>query len=724
VTINEFPLPDTANAGCTGITAGPDGNLWFTEAGLSGVSGSGNAMGQINPTTHVINQFLLPTPNNSPQGIALGSDGNLWFTEPGVAGVSGSGNKIGQINATSHVVTEFPLPTASSAPQGITAGPGSTGDLWFTEKLGNKIGQINPTNHIINEFPLPTANSSPNGIALGSDGFFWFTELAGRIGRINPDDHSVTEFPLPTTGDVPTEITPGPDGNLWFTIQSFSTGAHGSIGMINPHTDAITEFPLVQGQEPVGITTGSDDNLWFTVVIQSLANGSPQIGQINPTTHAIATFMIPTVTSDPAGITSGPDSNLWFAESYANNIGQVMLGTKAPAADLALFGSAPRSVTAGSNVTYNLTVTNNGTAGATGVTLSNILPSGVTFVSATGGVTPVRGELDFSIGSLAAGASASFTIMVTATAAGTLTDNASTSMRLTDPTPSDNSVILTTVVTSQTAPDLALTGSAPASGVSGTNVTYTLTATNDGTASATSVKLVDTLPSGVTFVSATGGAKPVNGVLTFAIGNLAAGAHTNFTIVVTPKAAGTLTDQANVSLNETDPTPADNSVALATAIASVQRTGIHGQPTTLVLRFGAPVDPAWAQNTDNYRLVVLGGSHRTIRVKSAVYDAATRTVTLKPVHRLNLHNLFRFTVVGSGTSGPTDPSGRLPNSSKTTPDGGSGFVTIISAADLVLTTRNPAILRSYQKLLVDQSAVLKRLSTPERNETSGSARAT
>jgi hypothetical protein len=137
--------------------------------------------------------------------------------------------------------------------------------------------------------------------------------------------------------------------------------------------------------------------------------------------------------------------------------------------------------------------------------------------------------------------------------------------------------------------------------------------------------------------------------------------------------------------------------------------GMHGQPTTLVLNFGAPVDAAWAQNTANYRLVELGGFHSAIRFKSAVYDAATRSVILKPIHRLNLHNLFRLTVSRPGTSRLADPPGQLPNSSKTTADSGSGFVMIISAADLVLTTTNPTILKEYRKILLDQSAELKRL---------------
>jgi uncharacterized repeat protein (TIGR01451 family) len=708
VTINEFPLP-TANSGATGITAGPDGNLWFTEAGFSGATGSGNKIGQINPSSHVVNEFSIPTANSSPQGIALGPDGNLWFTESGLSGVAGSGNKIGQINPTSHVITDFPLPTANSSPQEITAAPG--GDLWFTEKLGNNIGQINPSSHVINEFPLPTANSFPNGIAAGSDGNVWFTELVGRIGMINRDTHAIAEFSLPTAGGIPQEITPGPDGNLWFTIQTVARGVPGSIGEINPTTHVITEFPLSGGQEPAGIASGADGNLWFTVLIQSLSNGSPQIGEINPTTDAIATFPTPRLTSGPSGIASGPDGNLWFAESFANNIGQVALTAEAPAPDLALSGEAPSTIPVSGNVTYSLTVTNNGTAGATGVALSDTLPSGVTFVSATGGITPVEGVLDFSIGSLAAGASASVTIVAAATASGTLADRASTSMAQTDPTPGDNSITLTTAVASHTAPDLAVSGTGPRSGTVGTHVTYTVTATNNGTASSTGVTLVDTLPAGVTFVSDTGGVKPVNGVLTFAIGELAAGARVSVTIVVTPTAAGTLANTASVNMNQIDPTPGDDRVSLTTTIASVRRTGIHSQPTTLMLGFGAPVDAAWAQNTANYQIVRLGGTHRPIRVKSAVYDDATWTVTLRPVHRLNLHDLFRLTVLDSGTSGRSDPSGRVPNSSNAPADAASSFVTIISAADVVMTTKNPAILRSYHEIVLDQSAELKRLHT-------------
>jgi virginiamycin B lyase len=142
-TITEFTVP-TSNAGPYGITAGADGNLWFTDDGT-------NSIGTINPATHVITEFVVPTAGASPRGITTGPDGNLWFTE--YALFTGA-PKIGEINPTTHLITEFPIHTANAAPLGITAG--ADGNLWFTESRGNKIGEINPAAHFITEFALPS----------------------------------------------------------------------------------------------------------------------------------------------------------------------------------------------------------------------------------------------------------------------------------------------------------------------------------------------------------------------------------------------------------------------------------------------------------------------------------------------------------------------------------------------------------------------------------------
>jgi streptogramin lyase len=164
-TITEFPLP-TAGSGPAHITLGPDGNLWFTEAG-------GNKIGRITPSG-AITEFTVPTAGSGPLGITAGPDGNLWFTEE-------FRGKIGRITP-SGAITEFTVPTFGNLFD-ITAG--RDGNLWFDEGPVNKIGRIT-TGGAITEFPIPTAFSFPFGIASGRGDKVWFTELAGNnIGRIS-----------------------------------------------------------------------------------------------------------------------------------------------------------------------------------------------------------------------------------------------------------------------------------------------------------------------------------------------------------------------------------------------------------------------------------------------------------------------------------------------------------------------------------------------------------
>ena len=70
-TITEFPISGP-NGNLEEITAGPDGNLWYTEF-------TGDKIGKITPSG-VVTEFGL-APDSGPHGIAAGPDGNLWFAE-------------------------------------------------------------------------------------------------------------------------------------------------------------------------------------------------------------------------------------------------------------------------------------------------------------------------------------------------------------------------------------------------------------------------------------------------------------------------------------------------------------------------------------------------------------------------------------------------------------------------------------------------------------------
>ena len=90
-TVTEYAIP-TATSSPTGITTGPDGNIWFAET-------NANKLGRISPSG-VITEFAITTSSTGPSGIAVGSDGNLWFTEstPHNVGWMGTGKAAAAID--------------------------------------------------------------------------------------------------------------------------------------------------------------------------------------------------------------------------------------------------------------------------------------------------------------------------------------------------------------------------------------------------------------------------------------------------------------------------------------------------------------------------------------------------------------------------------------------------------------------------------------------------
>ena len=156
--ISQYPGPTTP----FGIAAGPDGNLWFTDYGVfSNPPINPSSIGCITPAGVVVEYTASATAGSNPSGIAAGPDGNLWYTEMGNPKWS-TGNRIGSIT-TAGVVTEYSTGlSAASEPNQIAAGP--DGNLWFTETAGNRIGSITTTG-VITEYPVPTPKSSPFGIA-------------------------------------------------------------------------------------------------------------------------------------------------------------------------------------------------------------------------------------------------------------------------------------------------------------------------------------------------------------------------------------------------------------------------------------------------------------------------------------------------------------------------------------------------------------------------------
>jgi uncharacterized repeat protein (TIGR01451 family) len=295
----------------------------------------------------------------------------------------------------------------------------------------------------------------------------------------------------------------------------------------------------------------------------SLANGASATLDISATVDAgTATQTI----TNTASVASSDQTDT----VPANNSDSAALTVQG--ADLAVTkivdDSAPNE---GDTITYTITLTNNGPDTATNIVISDLLPAGVTYSSDTAS----QGTYDdssglWTVGTRANGASATLDISATVdagTAAQTITNTASvTSVDQGDQTPANNSD--SAALTVQSA-DLAVTKTVddPIPN-EGDIITYTVTLTNNGPDTATSIVISDLLPAGVTYSSNTPSQGTyISGSGAWSVGTLANGASATLDISATVDpgtAAQTITNTASVSnVDQADTIPANNSDSAA-----------------------------------------------------------------------------------------------------------------------------------------------------------------
>jgi uncharacterized repeat protein (TIGR01451 family) len=241
---------------------------------------------------------------------------------------------------------------------------------------------------------------------------------------------------------------------------------------------------------------------------------------------------------------------------------------------------SPDPVAVGADLTYTITVRNDGPLDAPGVVVTDALILTVDFVSATpsqGSCSEVALVVTCNLGTVANGATATVTLVVKPEAQGSLLNGVSavpTPSSL-DQEPQDNVAVESTTVTGSgggPGADLVVSkADAPDPIAPGGTLNYTVTVQNLGSEAASGVQVVDVLPlTGATYgsVSSSQGTcgNPVALLLTCDIGGLANGASATVQIAIQPTQDGTLVNTATALATTFDPAPGNNVAAASTTV--------------------------------------------------------------------------------------------------------------------------------------------------------------
>ena len=213
---------------------------------------------------------------------------------------------------------------------------------------------------------------------------------------------------------------------------------------------------------------------------------------------------------------------------------------------LALTKSGPATALLNANFDYTITVTNNGDGAATGATVVDTLPAGLTYVSSDPAGAASGSTVTWNVGDLAPDASETITLTVRGTAGGAKVNVATASSGGNSFQPEARAT--TTIL----VPDITVEKTGRPAMFVGNQVTYTLTASNSGDAALTGVTITDTIPTGMSYVTSSpeGAVSDDGAQVTWSVGNLAVGAETSVTVTLQGDQVGTVTNTAGASATE------------------------------------------------------------------------------------------------------------------------------------------------------------------------------
>jgi uncharacterized repeat protein (TIGR01451 family) len=263
--------------------------------------------------------------------------------------------------------------TVGHAPFSVAVAP-SGGFAYVTNRDDATVSLINTvTDTVIKDLKV---GDTPEGIFVGFGQVYVTNDISESVSVYREIDFQ-PQATIPTGGG-PLSVAVSPDGKTALV----GNDADGTATVINTGVNTVRATATV-GSNPAGIAITPNS---ATAVVANSTAGSISIV---PLTGG-ATLNV-NVLGSPSGVAITPTP--YFIISKI---------------------AAPAPVAAGGTLVYTINYTNQGSANATGVTITDTVPVGLTFVSATGGGAPSGSNIVWPIGNLPIGAAgqieATFTV--------------------------------------------------------------------------------------------------------------------------------------------------------------------------------------------------------------------------------------------------------------------------------------------------------------------------
>ena len=380
-------------------------------------------------------------------------------------------------------------------------------------------------------------SSDPASTRVGS-------QVTIALGTLNPDDRSTVEIVLRAdqTGD--------------WTNQATVTSAEGATDSAEATTTVVQPVLALTKSGPA--TALLNANFDYTITVTNNGDGDATVATVVDTLPAGLTY----VSSDPAGAASGstvtwnvgnlaPDAsetitltvrgtaggakvNVATASSGGNSFQpEARATTTILVPDITVEKTGRPAMFVGNQVTYTLTASNSGDAALTGVTITDTIPTGMSYVTSSpaGTVSDDGAQVTWSVGNLAVDAETSVTVTLQGDQVGSVTNTAGASAT---EGASDSDTLDIRVLPAPGATIQITDSFDPVS--EGEQVDFTVNVSNQGRSPMTGVRVVVPIPTEMTFVS-TSDTQATLGedgrTVTFLLdSSLATGESVSFTITV------------------------------------------------------------------------------------------------------------------------------------------------------------------------------------------------